>query len=84
MIAGHEGRYPWIVAANITLRFLGFAIFIPLFGLQGAALAAAASLGIVTIVLNILCRRWLGLDPSVLILFRKQPMQLAPIAPPIS
>ena len=84
MIAGHEARYPWIVAANIALRFLGFAIFIPLFGLQGAALAAATSLGIVTIALNILCRRWLGLDPSVLILFRKSPMQLAPDAPTIS
>ena len=84
MIAGHEARYPWIVAANIALRFLGFAIFIPLFGLQGAALAAATSLGLVTIALNILCRRWLGLDPSVLILFRKSPMQLAPDAPTIS
>jgi O-antigen/teichoic acid export membrane protein len=84
MIAGHEGRYPWIVAANIALRFLGFAIFIPLFGLQGAALAAATSLGIVTIVLNILCRRWLGLNPSVLILFRKPAMSLSPNAPPAS
>jgi O-antigen/teichoic acid export membrane protein len=84
MIAGHEGRYPWIVAANIALRFLGFAIFIPLFGLQGAALAAATSLGIVTIVLNILCRRWLGLNPSVLILYSKPPMALAPNAPPAS
>jgi O-antigen/teichoic acid export membrane protein len=84
MIAGHEGRYPWIVAANIALRFMGFAIFIPLFGLQGAALAAATSLGIVTIVLNILCRRWLGLNPSVLILFRKPAMSLSPNAPPAS
>jgi O-antigen/teichoic acid export membrane protein len=84
MIAGHEGRYPWIVAANIALRFLGFAIFIPLFGLQGAALAAATSLGIVTIVLNILCRRWLGLNPSVLILYHKPAMSLSPNAPPAS
>jgi O-antigen/teichoic acid export membrane protein len=84
MIAGHEARYPWIVAANIALRFLGFAIFIPLFGLQGAALAAATSLGIVTIVLNILCRRWLGLNPSVLILYRKPVMSLSPNAPPAS
>jgi hypothetical protein len=42
------------------------------------------SLGLITIALNILCRRWLGLDPSVLILFRKPPMQLAPDAPTIS
>lgn len=76
MIAGHERRYPWIVAANIVLRFIGFAIFIPIFGLWGAALAASISLAIVTIVLNVLCRRWLRLDPSVLFLFRKRPATL--------
>ena len=82
MIAGHQARYPWIVAANILLRFTGFAVLIPIFGLQGAAMAAAISLGIVAVVLNILCRRWLGLDPSVLILFRKPPLQLCLITPP--
>jgi O-antigen/teichoic acid export membrane protein len=75
-IAGQERRYPFIVASNILLRFIGFAIFIPLFGLWGAALAASTSLAIVTIVLNVLCRRWLGLDPSVLFLFRKPPAAL--------
>ncbi|WP_398475792.1 lipopolysaccharide biosynthesis protein [Tardiphaga sp.] len=75
-IAGQERRYPFIVASNIVLRFIGFAIFIPLFGLWGAALAASTSLAIVTIVLNVLCRRWLGLDPSVLFLFRKPPAAL--------
>lgn len=72
-IAGQERRYPFIVASNIALRFAGFAIFIPLFGLWGAALAASTSLAIITIALNLLCRRWLGLDPSVLFLFRKPP-----------
>jgi O-antigen/teichoic acid export membrane protein len=71
MIAGHEGRYPLIVAANIILRFFGFAILIPLLGLKGAALATAISLAIVTVALNVLCRRWVGLDPSILILFRQ-------------
>lgn len=71
MIAGHEARYPWIVAGNVVLRFIGFAIFIPMFGLLGAALATAVSLLIVTVVLNVLCRRWVGVDPSVLILLGK-------------
>jgi O-antigen/teichoic acid export membrane protein len=71
MIAGHEGRYPLIVAANMILRFLGFAILIPMLGLKGAALSTAISLAIVTVALNVLCRRWVGLDPSILILFRK-------------
>jgi len=73
MIAGHEGRYPIIIAANILLRFTGFAILIPMFGLPGAALATAISLGLVAIALNVLCRRWAGIDPSILILFRKLP-----------
>jgi len=80
-IAGQEHRYPWIVASNIMLRFIGFAVFIPLFGLWGAALAASTSLAIVTIVLNVLCRRWLGLDPSVLFLFRKPPATLPDATP---
>ena len=71
MIAGHEGRYPLIIAANMMLRFTGFAILIPILGLQGAALSTAISLAIVAIALNVLCRRWVGLDPSILILFRK-------------
>lgn len=77
MIAGHEARYPWIVAGNVALRFIGFGILIPLFGLLGAALATAISLVIVTIVLNILCRRWLGVDPSVFILFGKSAGKIA-------
>jgi O-antigen/teichoic acid export membrane protein len=71
MIAGHEGRYPVIIAANMVLRFIGFALLIPAFGLKGAALSTAISLAIVTIALNVLCRRWVGFDPSVLNVFRK-------------
>lgn len=71
LIAGHEARYPWIIGSNMVLRFIGFAILIPMFGLNGAALSTAASLVTVTIVLNALCRRWVGIDPSVLVLFRK-------------
>jgi O-antigen/teichoic acid export membrane protein len=81
MIAGHEGRYPLIVAANILLRFLGFAILIPILGLEGAALSTAISLAVIAIALNVLCRRWVGLDPSILILFRKSPDPLIGAAP---
>ncbi|MDB5653701.1 MAG: hypothetical protein JWQ94_1314 [Tardiphaga sp.] len=71
MIAGFQARYPLIVAANIGLRFIGFAVLIPVWGLQGAAISAALSLGVVTVVLNVLCRRWVGVDPSVLNLIGK-------------
>jgi O-antigen/teichoic acid export membrane protein len=66
LIAGHEGKYPFILALNIVLRLAGFALLIPSFGLMGAAAAATGSLLITAVVLNVLCRRWTGIDPSVL------------------
>lgn len=82
MIGGRQARYPLIVAANIGLRFLGFAVLIPIFGLKGAALAAASSLIIITVALNVLCRRWLGYDPSLLVLLRRpatRPVRTQPL-----
>lgn len=81
LITGHEARYPWIVGINMILRFLGFAVLIPMFGLNGAALSTATSLVIVTIALNVLCRRWVGVDPSVLILLRSKRTPTATDAP---
>jgi O-antigen/teichoic acid export membrane protein len=66
MISGHEGRYPFILVLNIVLRLAGFALLIPLFGLMGAAIAATASLLVTAVAMNVLCRRWTGIDPSVL------------------
>src|SRR4051812_7299655 len=69
-LTGHEGEYVPIVAANVALRLLGFLVLIPWFGVLGAAISATISLAIVTIALNLLCRRRTGVDPSVLVLFR--------------
>jgi O-antigen/teichoic acid export membrane protein len=66
MIAGHEGKYPLILAGNIALRLAGFAVLIPVFELTGAAVAATGSLLMTAVTLNVLCRRWTGIDPSVL------------------
>jgi O-antigen/teichoic acid export membrane protein len=71
LIAGYEGRYPWILLANIGLRLAGFVILIPMFGLLGAAAAATISLLVTALAANVLCRRWTGIDPSVLGIFRK-------------
>jgi hypothetical protein len=71
MIAGFEGRYPWILAGSIALRLVGFIDLIPFFGLMGAAMAATLSLLIMTVTMNVLCRRWTGIDPSVLAVVRK-------------
>jgi O-antigen/teichoic acid export membrane protein len=72
LIAGHERRYPWLLVANILLRLLGFVVLIPMIGLNGAALAATLSLLLTAVTLNVLCRRWTGIDPSVLGIFRKR------------
>lgn len=81
MIAGHGGRYPWIVAINMIMRFAGFTILIPMFGLRGAAISTAISLAIVTLLLDFLCRRWVGLDPSILVLFRRSKGRTVPVGP---
>jgi O-antigen/teichoic acid export membrane protein len=71
LMTGHEGSYIPVVGGNVALRLLGFAVLIPRFGVLGAAIACTVSLVIATIVLNGLCRRRTGLDPSILILRRR-------------
>jgi O-antigen/teichoic acid export membrane protein len=69
-LTGRESSYVPVVAANVLLRLLGFFILIPWLGVLGAAVSATLSLGIATIALNLICRRWTGVDPSILVLFR--------------
>ena len=69
-LTGREGSYVPVVAANVLLRLLGFFIFIPWLGVLGAALSATLSLALTTIALNLICRRWTGVDPSILVLLR--------------
>ena len=68
-LTGHEGKYVPVVAANVALRLAGFLVLIPWFGVLGAAISATVSLVIATIVLNLVCRRRTGVDPSVIVLF---------------
>jgi O-antigen/teichoic acid export membrane protein len=69
-LTGRESSYVPVVAANVLLRLLGFFIFIPWFGVLGAALSATLSLAVTTVALNVICRRWTGVDPSILVLLR--------------
>jgi O-antigen/teichoic acid export membrane protein len=70
-LTGHERAYVPVVAVNVALRLAGFFVLIPWFGVLGAALSATASLALTTVALNVMCRRWTGVDPSVLVLFRR-------------
>ncbi len=69
-LTGHEGEYVPVVAANVVLRLLGFVVLIPWLGVIGAAISATVSLALATIVLNVLCSRRTGVDPSILVLLR--------------
>ncbi|MFZ2155381.1 MAG: oligosaccharide flippase family protein [Bradyrhizobium sp.] len=69
-LTGRESSYVPVVAANVFFRLLGFFIFIPWLGVLGAAVSATLTLGAATIALNLICRRWTGVDPSILVLFR--------------
>ncbi|HXH45106.1 MAG TPA: polysaccharide biosynthesis C-terminal domain-containing protein [Bradyrhizobium sp.] len=69
-LTGHERIYVPVVAANVTLRLVGFILLIPWLGVLGAAISATVSLALSTIALNLLCRRRSGVDPSVLVLLR--------------
>lgn len=79
LLTGHEGRYVPLIGANVALRLIGFLILIPMFGVLGAAIASTISLVIFTVALNVLCRRCVGLDPSILILLRR--MGIGRLAP---
>ena len=68
-LTGRESSYVPVVAANVFLRVLGFFILIPWFGVLGAAISASLALGVTTVALNVICRRWTGVDPSILVLF---------------
>jgi O-antigen/teichoic acid export membrane protein len=69
-LTGRESSYVPVVAANVGLRLLGFIILIPWLGVLGAAAAATLALTVTTIALNVICRRWTGVDPSILVLLR--------------
>ncbi|MDE5441075.1 oligosaccharide flippase family protein [Bradyrhizobium sp. CSA207] len=69
-LTGHERKYVPVVAANVAVRLVGFLVLIPWLGVLGAAISATVSLAFATIVLNLLCRRLAGVDPSILVLSR--------------
>ncbi|MBR0962475.1 polysaccharide biosynthesis C-terminal domain-containing protein [Bradyrhizobium diazoefficiens] len=69
-LTGHERIYVPVVAANVALRLVGFLVLIPWLGVLGAAIAAAVSLTLTTVALNILCRQRTGVDPSILVILR--------------
>jgi O-antigen/teichoic acid export membrane protein len=68
---GHERLYTYTIAIGLAARVL---LFVPLtvqLGTVGAAMAFTFAAVAVCIVLNIVCRRLIGVDPSVFCLARR-------------
>ena len=81
-LTGQERAYVPVVACNVLLRLLGFFVLIPWLGVLGAAISATVSLTLATIALNVMCRRWTGVDPSILVLIRRASWKTKPAAAP--
>lgn len=70
LLTGHEGAYPRIVSAAIAFRFSLIAILGVMFGLYGVAVAWSIGTALLAFGLIVSCRRFVGLDPSLLSMFR--------------
>jgi O-antigen/teichoic acid export membrane protein len=81
-LTGQERAYVPVVAGNVLLRLIGFFVLIPWLGVLGAAISATVSLTLATIALNVMCRRWTGVDPSILVLIRRASWKTKPTAAP--
>lgn len=73
---GHESRYLSLLSAGLVLRFAFLIALTPLYGTLGAAMASTAGALITAILLNIACKRAVGIDPSVASLFQQRAVKL--------
>ena len=87
LLTGHESLYSRVVVVGFVLRVVALLIFTPMFGAIAAAVAWTTTLIVTTIALNLVCRRLVGIDPSVMALLdlahpRLAPGRAAPAAAP--
>jgi len=68
LLTGHETLYSRVVVVGLIVRCGALAIFTPMYGAIAAAAAWTACLIATTIALNLVCRRLVGIDPSVMAL----------------
>ena len=82
LLTGHEGWYSRVVVIGLVLRVIALVVLTPRFGAIAAAFAWSACLIGTTIALNAVCRRFVGIDPSVVTLLNlgNAPMAAVPAA----
>jgi O-antigen/teichoic acid export membrane protein len=66
LLTGHETLYSTVVVIGLALRFLALMVFTPVFGALAAATAWSVTAVAITIALNMVCRRLVGIDPSIM------------------
>ncbi len=62
---GHESRYLTLLAIGLALRCVLLIILTPIYGTLGAAIASTFVSIVLAILLNIACRKTVGIDPSI-------------------
>jgi O-antigen/teichoic acid export membrane protein len=82
LLTGHEGWYSRIVVIGLVLRVIALVVLVPRFGAMAAAFSWSACLIGTTIALNAVCRRSVGIDPSVITLLNLPNVLMAPVPAP--
>jgi O-antigen/teichoic acid export membrane protein len=79
LLTGHEGLYSRVVVVGLVLRVIALVVLTPRFGAIAAAFSWSACLIGTTIALNAVCRRSVGIDPSVITLLNLENALLSPV-----
>jgi O-antigen/teichoic acid export membrane protein len=80
LLTGHEALYSRVVVIGLVLRVVALVILAPRFGAIAAAFSWSACLIGTTIALNAVCRRSVGIDPSVITLLNPANALMVPVA----
>ena len=79
LLTGHEALYSRVVVIGLVLRVVALVVLAPRFGAIAAAFSWSACLIGTTIALNAVCRRYVGIDPSVITLLNPANALMTPV-----
>jgi len=71
MMTGHQRQVAWVLAGAAALNLVLNLVLIPLWGMEGAALASGASMVLWNLTMLVMVKRTLGLNPTVFRLPRR-------------
>src|SRR5580704_6521356 len=79
LLTGHEALYSRVVVIGLVLRVVALVVLAPRYGAIAAAFSWSACLIGTTIALNAVCRRYVGIDPSVITLLNPANALMTPV-----